>query len=139
MKETSEKINANQPVLNNHTVAEFLEGPTKVIDEITSYRWLPMLKRTSGWTWWKSLSPYICNYEIARGRRTWWFWQWTNGVPEEAEDEAEVELIDWNGYEFEKNVTKEKPENSEKAKEAETNLTDQHKIIEQKEKEHYNQ
>lgn len=32
------KINTNQPVLNNHTLAEFLENPTKVIEESPSYR-----------------------------------------------------------------------------------------------------
>ena len=32
------KINTNQPVLNNHTLAEFLEDPTKVIEDSPSYR-----------------------------------------------------------------------------------------------------
>ena len=32
--------------------------------------------------------------------------------PEVADDEPEVELINWNGYKFEKILTKEEPENS---------------------------
>ena len=34
------KINTNQPVLNNHTLAEFLENPTKVIEDSPSYRYM---------------------------------------------------------------------------------------------------
>merc|ERR1711915_292415 len=33
IKDINEKINTNQPVLNNHTFAEFLENPTKVIED----------------------------------------------------------------------------------------------------------
>ena len=33
--------------------------------------------------------------------------------PEVADDEPEVELINWNGYKFEKILTKEEPENSQ--------------------------
>ena len=34
----TQKINTNQPVLNNHTLAEFLENPTKVIEASPAYR-----------------------------------------------------------------------------------------------------
>ena len=59
--------------------------------------------------------------------------------PEVADDEPEVELINSNGCKFEKIFNERRTwKLIDKAKEAETNLTDQHKIIEQKEKEHYN-
>jgi len=38
INEINDKINTNQPVLNNHTLAEFLEDPTSVIEDSPSYR-----------------------------------------------------------------------------------------------------